>query len=141
MEGGRRLDPETVHERAAGRLVRLERLRLAAGPIERQHQLATKALAEWIFEDERLELADQLAFTPEGEIRLDPQLGGGEMQLLQSPDRRLCEGVVRELGQRRAAPQRECLAERLRSLRRLCRGCLGHQLLEPVEVKCVWTEP
>ena len=39
------LDPELVDERAAGFLVTLQRLRLATGAVEREHELATEPLA------------------------------------------------------------------------------------------------
>ena len=53
-------DPEFVDERAACGLVGVQRLRLAAAPVEGEHQLAAQALAQRVLGDERLELARQL---------------------------------------------------------------------------------
>ena len=54
-----RLDPEIVEERAAGRLIGVERLGLPPGPIEGEHQQLAKALAVRVLCDARLELPDQ----------------------------------------------------------------------------------
>ena len=48
-----RLDPELVHQQPAARAHRLERLRLPAGPIQRQHQLRAQALAQRVLGDQR----------------------------------------------------------------------------------------
>ena len=47
----------------------------------------------------------------EPEVRLDTQLGRRQPQVLEAGDRGLGEGRVREVGQRRAAPQRQGLAQ------------------------------
>jgi hypothetical protein len=59
--------------RARG-LVGLERLRLPARAIERQHQLPAQPLAQRLLGDQRLQLADQLAVAAAGQIGLDPVL-------------------------------------------------------------------
>ena len=73
-EGRARLDPELVHERAASVLVGLERLRLPAGAIEREHQLRAQTLAQRILGDERLQLADELGVEPGLEVGVDALL-------------------------------------------------------------------
>ena len=55
-------------------MVHLERLGLASRPVEREHQLSPKALAQRMLFDERLELADQLLCGPQLEVRLDSLL-------------------------------------------------------------------
>ena len=85
--------------------------------------------------NERLELADELRAAAECKVGLDPLLERGEPELLETPDRGLRERLIRELGERRAAPQRERLAELLGRLRRLDAGRLLDEALEPVQVE------
>ena len=56
-----RLDPELVDEQPPPGGERLERLRLAARAVQREHQLAAQALAQRMLGDQRLELGDHLA--------------------------------------------------------------------------------
>jgi hypothetical protein len=46
-----------------------------------------------------------------GEVRLDPLLEGRQVKLLEPADRGLHEGLVGEVGQRGASPERERLPE------------------------------
>ena len=62
---------------------------------------------------QRLELADQLGIAAERELRLDPPLDRGQAQLLEPGDLRLSERLVGEVGQRRAAPERQRLGRQL----------------------------
>ncbi len=73
-----RLDAELVDERPSRGLVDVERVRLAPRAIEREHQLATQPLLEWMLGDEGLELGDQGGVTAELEVRLDPLDQGGQ---------------------------------------------------------------
>ena len=77
-EGRARLDPELVHQRAAGVLVGLERLGLPAGAIEREHQLRAQPLAQRILGDERLQLADELGVAAGLEVGVDALLEHGQ---------------------------------------------------------------
>ena len=61
-----------------------ERVRLAPGAIEREHQLAAKALAQRLRGDQRLELADEVGVAPERELGLDPLLEGAPAELLEA---------------------------------------------------------
>ena len=106
-----RLDAERVDERLATQPIRLERLRLSARPVEREHQLAAEALPQRMLADERLEIADELAVTAEGELGLCALLLEREPELLQPTDLALCERLVRKLRQRLAAPERKRVAQ------------------------------
>jgi hypothetical protein len=64
-ERRRRLDAELVGEQAPRLLVRDERVRLPARPVEREHLLPPQPLPERLSCDERLELADEIAVPPE----------------------------------------------------------------------------
>ncbi len=60
LELGRGIDAELVDERLAGPAVGVERIRLPAAPVEREHQQADGPLPQRMLGDERLELADHL---------------------------------------------------------------------------------
>ena len=85
----------------------LERLRLAPGPVEGEHQLAAQALTERVLQDQPLELPHEVQVPTEGEVHIDPALERSEAELLQPGDGRLGEGLIREVCERRAAPERQ----------------------------------
>ena len=88
-----------------------ERVRLPARPVEREHELAARPLAERLRLHERLELGDELGVAAEREIGVDSLLEHDGAQLLESRDLGLRERLVREVGQRRATPELERLAK------------------------------
>ena len=71
--------------------VGLQRLRLAAVAVEREHELAAQPLAQRMLAHERLQLADHARVVAERELRLDAQLDRRQPQLLQADDRPLGE--------------------------------------------------
>ena len=99
-----------------------ERVRLAAEPVERAHLLTAQALAQRMLGDQRLQLGGEQRVLAALEVGLDALLERQHAQLFQPPHLRLREGLVAELAQRRAAPQRERLLERLGRLGRAARG-------------------
>ena len=107
LQLGARVDPELVHERRARRCVRVERLRLPARAVEREHQLAAQALPQRLLANERLELADELGAAAALEVGVDPRLERGEPELLEPRDLGLRPGLVREVGEGGAAPELE----------------------------------
>ena len=112
LEPRRRIDPELVVERSAESLERVQRFGVPAAAVERQHQLATRPLAERMAAYECLELGDELRLAPEGKLGVDALLEAGELLFdepcLLQPGEGLCE-----LRERHAAPQ----VERTRSSR------------------------
>ena len=114
-EARRRADPELLVELGPQRVVGGERLALAPGSVEREHQLAAQALAQRMARDQQLELADEVGGAAECEVGLDAVLERGELQLLQARALDARERLGGELGQRRAAPERECRPEALGS--------------------------
>ena len=60
LELRRWIDAELVDERLAGAAVSVERIRLPAAPVEREHQEPDRPLAERMLGDEGLELTDHL---------------------------------------------------------------------------------
>ena len=71
LEVGAGLEAELLGERAATLLVDLQRLALAVGAVQGQHELPAQPLAQRMLADEQLELADQLAVAAEGELGLE----------------------------------------------------------------------
>ena len=130
-QSGAGLDAESVDERRARRLVRLERLGLAARPVQREHQLGAEVLAERMLPHERLQLADQLRVPSVREVELDPLLEAREAELLQTGDLGLGEALVGEVRERISAPQ----------LERLPRLSAVAQELEAGEIELVRLEP
>ncbi len=128
---GAGLDAEPVDEGRAGSLIRLERLRLPAGAVERQHQLCAEMLAERMRAHERLQLADQLRVASIREIALDPLLDAREAKLLQTGDLGLGEALVGEVRQRLPPPL----------LERLLRLPAVPQELETAEVELLRLDP
>ena len=84
-----------------------------------------------------LELADELGGATEGELGVDAVLDRREAKLLEPADLTLSPWFVRELGKRRAAPQRECLPQGLGRDLRLCASSLDHESLEALQIEIV----
>jgi hypothetical protein len=135
LEQRARLDAELLHEHGAARAVDLERLGLAARAVEREHQLAAKPLPQRMLPDERLELADELGVPAERELRLGVLLDEREPELLEPRDLRLRERLVRELGERLAAPGRERLREQPRPPRGVAHSRFVDELPHAREVE------
>ena len=106
-----RLDTELVDERQPRPPVGLERVRLTAGAIERQHQLLAERLAVRMLLDERLERRQERAMVAERQLGADQILLHRQPQLLELGDRRACGTVELETGEAVAAPERKRLAQ------------------------------
>ena len=135
---GPRLEPQLVGEHAPRLLERLERVRLAAAAVERQHQLPPQPLAEGVVGERRAERRRELAMLAERERDLELLLERVDAQRLE-PARLGAE--PRRAGQplqRRAAPERQRRRDRVRRGANVAvaqRGArLREQLLEPHRV-------
>ena len=134
LQRRRRLDPELLDQRPPCAAIRLERVGLASGRVERAHQLAPQALAQGMLCDERLELGGALGVLARGEIGLDPVLERRESKILQPGRLRLGEPLGRELSQRLSAPELERLPEQRGRPLRLAGLQRGPSLVrEPLE--------
>jgi hypothetical protein len=102
-----RLEPELLGQSAAAPLVDVERLGLAVGAIERDHELAAQALAKRVPRDERLQLGDDLAVASERKLGVDSLLDRAQAEFLEPLDLTPRERVVGEVRERRAAPERK----------------------------------
>ena len=98
-------EPELAVERIAALAIRGERVGLAPTPVKREHQLPQQPLTVRMHRDERLELADHIAVVTEHQLSLDPVLHRGQPRLLQARDLALSKRLIREIGERLAAPQ------------------------------------
>ena len=134
-----RLEAELVHHGPARVVVGRERLGLASGTVEREHQLGSESLAERVLAHQRTQLRHQLGGRAALQLGRDQLLAGLDPQLLQPCDGLARERLVLEARERPAAPQREprpqCLRRALGPVRRelLAPGVEGS--LEPVEVQ------
>ena len=95
--------------------------------------------------DQGLELGDERGVAAEGEVGVDAVLERVETQLLEPADLVLGEGLVGEVGQRRAAPEIERLSQTLggavgvAAIERL--AALAGEALEAVGVDVVGRRP
>ena len=136
------LEPELVHEKATAAPVHLERVGLSSGAIQGEHELSAQALAQRVLLDEDLELGDDALVAAERELRLDAFLACGQAQLGEPPRFALDERVVREIGQRRALPERQRLLEKLYGPRRVALlPRLVEEHLEAVRVELLRLDP
>src|SRR5712692_4508957 len=94
-----------------------------------------------MLDDQRFELAHDVAVTREREVGLDPILGCREAKLLEPRDLALRKRLVREVGQGGTAPERERFPERAGSRLRIAASeripALLDQALEPAHVDLV----
>jgi hypothetical protein len=133
------LDAQFPDEQLAGLLVGRERVGLASGPVEGEHELAAKALAVRMAGDEGFELGDEVAAVPELQLGIDSLLDRLQAQLVEPGDLRLREGLEAEVGERLPPPEVECLPQSHRSpggistRPELAAGL--HELLEAVEIE------
>jgi hypothetical protein len=131
------LDADLIDERRARPPVGLERVGLATTAVQREHQLAVKALAERLIGDGGLELPDELRMASERQLRVDPGLERRRALLGEPRDLGLGVALVGEVRERRPAPQRERLAQRVRGALRIGiqpAASIGGQRLEAVDV-------
>ena len=105
------LETELFMKEVAQLGIRLERLGLPPRPVEREHEPRAQPFPEWIVHDEGLELRAQLAVPSQREVGRDPLLERLQPKLVQPVGLTLDERFVSKLGERRAAPERERLAE------------------------------
>ena len=107
----RGVDPELLGQDRPGSLEGGERLRLAVGAVEREHQLAPQAFAQRVRPREALELGDHVRVMAEVELGVELLLQGLEAELLEAGDLACERGLIGEVRQGGAAPERERLGQ------------------------------
>ena len=135
LQGGARLDPQLVDKCPSAVGVNGERVCLATRPVQGEHQLAAKPLAERLGRDDALKLGQQLAVVAKLELCLEPLLKRHVTEGLEAGQFGSSDAGVAQLGQRRSPPQRKRVAQQLRRLIRWHRSCLRKQRLEPIDVQ------
>ena len=80
------LDADLVDEHPARLAVGLERLGLAAGPVQREHALPVQPLAQRVLRGERIDLRQDLAMAAGGEVGVDRELERMLPQALEPSD-------------------------------------------------------
>ena len=104
-----------------------------------------RPLAQRLFADVGLELADQPGVAAELQVRIEPVLERGEAKLFQACDVRLEGALEGQVGERRATPKGQSFVQGLRGL--LGAAGLGRQLrladglFEAVEVQLAGLHP
>ena len=106
-----RFEAELVTERAPGRLVLAERVGLAAGPVQRQHQQLADPLPQGMLVGEGLELGGDLPMVTERQSQLGPELSGTEAELAQAGDLTCREVPVRHIAEWFAPPEGQGLLD------------------------------
>ena len=129
------LQAEFIDERPSTATVGVERVGLAAGTVERKHQLPEQALAQWMLGDERLELGDDLRVAAELKVGVDPILKCGEPLLVETCNLGPRPLLVLELRQRPVTPERERAPKQRRRLASLARGRRVHESRELLRVR------
>ena len=109
-----RLEPELGDQRLPRVGVRIERFGLAAATVERKHELSAQAFPKRLCADERRQLADELRMPSAGEIGVDPRLECRKALLVQRSPGVGRERLVRQVGERPPAPERERVPQRAR---------------------------
>ena len=132
-----RLDAQLLVEPAAEAVVGRERLGLPAGAVEREHEQPVRRLAQRVRGDVRLELRDRVGVAAARDVGLDALLEAGQPQRFEVRGLDLRERLL-ELGERRAAPQVQRLAQqRRRALRVAGVECRAPGLPQPREARGV----
>jgi hypothetical protein len=105
-----------------------ERVRLAPGPVEREHELSSEPIPEGMASDQLLQLGDQAVVPTECEVGIDPVLQGRGLRLLETRPGVSGERLGAELGEGWAAPELERPPEQLGGRFRVA----GGQSLAPI---------
>ncbi len=132
-----RLQAKLGGKLGAGAPVDIERVGLPPAPVKGEHLLRPQVLAQRVLGDELFELDDELAVVSERKVGIDALLDCLQAKLLEPADRSLRERLVREIGERRPAPQSQRLAQLLRGDRRLGGRRLPDEALEALQVELV----
>jgi hypothetical protein len=106
-----RLDAPGIHQRAPPIDVAAESLNRPSRAVERDHQLHPQLLAEWEPADQSLELGHERRSGSKFQLCGQQLLQRIDAKLLETTDLALCELLVPDVHQRRAAPEAERLIE------------------------------
>ena len=133
-----RLDAQFGDQHGAQILEDAQCLGLPTRAVEREHALRPQALAHRVGAGQRLQLAGQCLVATHRQRGVDPQLRGGEQQLLEAARLGPGEGLVAHLAVGRSPPQVLRFVDEARGLGGTAPGQLSaglrHELLEAEDV-------
>jgi hypothetical protein len=130
------LEAELVDERRARVRVRLECVALSPRSVKGEDELAPAALAERLLDDECLQLGHELGVTTERELGIEPAFERVEPESLETDGRR-DHRLVGQVGERRPAPERKCIAQQSCGLARLARSGFLDEPAKAFEIELV----
>src|SRR5438094_9124513 len=102
-----RLEPQLIDEEQTCLSICLERLCLPSASVEREHHEAPQALTERVGCNQLFELGDELVASTKRKLCFAAVLDCLDPQLLERGNGSLGEGLIDEVGERRATPKRE----------------------------------
>ena len=141
LQARARIEAELFDQRRTSLAERPQRIGLAAGAVQRQHQQLPQPLPQRVALAQRLQLPRHIAMAAQRQIGLDPGLDRGQRQLVQPRPLTERELGVGELDQRLVATQRERGVQRPRRRRRIAghelAASLGDETLEADDVEIV----
>ncbi len=132
-----RVEAELLVEQLLALAIHVQCLGLATRPVQRAHEERARPFLKRVRPHERLQLGDELGTTAEIELRLDATFDRVLTQLAEARRLRLDEGLVLEVGERRAPPERERRAQRCGTRPRVCARGAREQPLELVQVELI----
>ena len=139
LQLGARLEPQFVDEHRTCGAEHGERVALASAAVQREHLEPAQALTQRVLRDQRIELGRGLGRPPAVDVGAEPALQRSETQLVEARRDRAHGREVGDVGERRAAPERQRHCQL-----RCCVGgaaslVISHPgrgvLLEPVQVQ------
>jgi len=139
------LDAQLGIQHLPGVVEHRQRLGLAAGPVQREHQLPAQPLPQRMLGYQLPQLGAYGGVLAEGQRGFDPVLGRQQPQLGQPLDLEPGERLELQVGQRPAAPQRLRLTQQHRRPARVALlqrvPSRGHPLLEHLQVQLPGLDP
>ena len=106
-----RLDPELLVEEGTRVAIRGQRIGLPAAPVQAEHQLSAQSLVERMHRDELLDLRQDVRMSLKRQLGVDQLLARGQLQSLEARSLEERKRLEREIGERRATPERKRLAQ------------------------------
>jgi hypothetical protein len=136
-----RLETELGREQAPRTLIGLERIRLAPGSIEGEHQLAPQPLLKLMLTGETFELCQQLSGRTGREIGIEPEQDRLQPLLLKGAAPLGDAPLRRHVAQRLAPKQPQRLGDQRSGLLGIRPGLFDQRIKTPhVELKPAWSE-
>jgi len=125
--------------------VGVERLRLTAASVQRQHRLGSRPFVVRCPRHALAQLGEQFAIETLAKIRVDPQGLRVRPRFGEHASRRDDERRVAQIRQRLAPPELERVGQHVAGACviscRCCEACLLHQTLEAVQVELAFLDP